>query len=33
MWLRILEDLAILAGLALAVLALSGIAHYLGWDE
>jgi len=25
--------LAILAGLALAVLALSGIAHYLGWDE
>jgi len=33
MWLRILEDLAILAGLALVVVVASGIAHYFGWDE
>ena len=33
MWLRILEILAILAGLALVVVAFSWVAHQLGWDE
>jgi len=33
MWVRFLEILTILAALALVVLALSWIAHRMGWDE